>query len=106
MDSQEEQIDKELETVESECSKLFKKVKKLEQELEEVKKQYSKASNKLKTLKRSRCDQENKHKIEATNRNLNSEWIERQFKWSDTIKKLVKEKFHFDFFSPQAAGCN
>jgi ATP-dependent DNA helicase Q1 len=107
MDSQEEQIDKELETVESECSKLFKKVKKLEQELEEVKKQYSKASNKLKTLKRSRCDQENKHKIEATNRNLNSEWIERQFKWSDTIKKLVKEKFHFDSFRPkQLAAIN
>mgnify|MGYP005983920093 FL=1 len=103
----EEITDDELENVESKCSLLFKKVKKLERELDETKKEYTKMSAKLKELKRARCDQENKQKIQETSRNLDREWIDREFEWSNTLRQLLKDKFGFDTFRPkQLAAIN
>lgn len=89
------------------CSKLFKKVKNLEKQLETAKQEYTRAAAELKTLKRTKQDAENKSKIENCNLNLHSEWIDRQFEWSITAKKLLKDIFHFDSFRPkQLAAIN
>ncbi|RZC37166.1 ATP-dependent DNA helicase Q1, partial [Asbolus verrucosus] len=100
-------IDAEIEQAEVKCSQLLKKVKDLERQYEKTKQEHSEALRKLKALQKAKVNNENKQKIQVVSRSLESDWIERQFKWSDTIKKLLREIFKFDSFRPkQLAAIN
>lgn len=102
-----ENIDDELEKTEIRCSRLLRKIKRLQKELDDTKQEYSELSGTIKQLKRSKCDQQNKVKIDTINLTLDSEWIDKQFAWSDKIKTLLKEIFQFDSFRPkQLAAIN